>query len=869
MRVGAVLIIVAILAPAAALAQSQELSGLLSRGDASEAAGKLAEAEAAYLAALEVAQTDEEHAQVLSRLGEIRRRRGDRDGAFSAYRRALDLRGDGAWLSRCLSQLASLAHQVGEVEVARATYTRLLTDFAGIPGLASNATVGLARLERETGDLPAAIRRLEQLLTASEGSGNSYQARRMLVECLLEAEEFDRAIEIARGGAERTPERADLLLRSAAALMDANKLERAEEVCREVLTKQPEDEGAWRLLYQISSERGTVEQLEAELLHAAEGPHRTSALRRLAEILSWEGEDERAMGVYEQLLEAAPEDVELLYRVGSLAKDAGDLVRAEGYLARLLRLQPDHRSAGQLLGEVYVRQGKTQQAVESFKAAAGYQPDDPSSARALGLSLSAHSLYRQAIAVYESTRRELGDETLLAYEMGHAFVGLLDYEPATQEFLIALSEPSRTSSRLISYELERLAGDEIAAETVLGVLDSWAQRQRLGDDQLLALARAYLAAEQPDRGLATLRRLGRGAAVGILDLAGQQAAIAEDELAADLYELALARELAPEQRGSVALRLSKLRLSQGRWREALKLLEDNPVWLAEPTEAALLRAEVLLRFAREVPAARKAYTEVLATTRDGSLDARRASWGLADCLFAAGEWDRAEEAYRILAEGPQGGLVVEPPPAPPGHPAVVAPGLVLIPDQRDESRTSPEYAALRMAEISLRRGNLEQATARFKQMVQQYPASVYANDALERLAFIKSNLDGEGEAEADYLRALGLLERGDWDAAALLLEELCDQPAEPLADDALMLLAASWADRGESRHAVALYIQLADSFPESLLAPTALLNAAHLLVDSLSRIAEGGACLERITESYPEAAAADEARDLLELIVGN
>ncbi len=868
MRASRALVIVAMLgASAGALAQSEQLRGLLSRAAASEAAGKMAQAEAAYLEALGVAETDEERAQVISRLGEVRRRRGDREGALSAYRQALDLHGPAraGWLSRCISQLASLAHQMGEVEVARSAYQRLLTDFSGSPGLAANAALGLARLEREAGDLTAAINRLEQILAASEDSRRSYQARHMLVEYLLEAEQFQRAADMARAGPKGSRERADLLVRTANALLDAGQFESAEKLCREVLAEQPDHRAAGRLLYEIACERGTVEKLEAELLAEAKGPDGTPALRRLAEIHAWEGEEARALGIYEQLLDDSPEDVELLYRVGSLAKDAGDLARAARYLARLLALQPDHRSAGQALGEVYVRQGQPEKALASFQAAVQYRPEDPASAQSLGRLLSRYSLYRQALAVYERTRREFGEETLLAYDMGRAFVGLMEYETATREFLTALTQPAGASARLVSYELERLAADEIAGQDVLRVLDSWAQREDLGNDELLAAARAYLAAGRPDRGLPVLQRLGPQAGLAILELAGEQEARGERDLAADLYELALKRGIAAEQRGAVALRLAEVRLHQGRWRDALKLLEDEPPSPMEQGEAALLRADILLRFVRDVASARDAYHAVLAVGPEGSPDAGRAAWGLADCLFAAGEWDRAEKEYGALAEVSEDVFVVAPPP-PPGYPRGAPLELMGIFRQRDEGRMSPAHAALRIAEISLRRGDLQEAAARFKQVAQEHRASGYANDALERLAFIKSNFDGEGEAEAEYLSALALLERGRWDEAGVVLKGITAQPMEPLADDALLLLAESWAHRDDPERAVGVYRQLADEFSDSLLAPTALLKAAHLLCERLSRTVECRGCLRRVVERYPDSAAADEARDLLELI---
>ncbi len=265
-RAAAILLLLA--SGAAALAESPELRGLLSKAAASEAAGKLIEAEGIYQEALAVAATDEERAEVISRLGDIRSRRGDRLGGLAAYEQALKLEGQGPWLSRCLTQLASLAQYSRRPELARSAYERLLTDFAGNAVMARQAAIGLARLDADAGDLGGAIKRLEQLLARGEASGLArgeasgldYQARRLLVQYLIEAKRFDRAVEVARAGARKGPEQTDLLLRAADALLEAGEPERAEQLCRQVLAAEPGNEAAGRLLYDISDQRGALDR---------------------------------------------------------------------------------------------------------------------------------------------------------------------------------------------------------------------------------------------------------------------------------------------------------------------------------------------------------------------------------------------------------------------------------------------------------------------------------------------------------------------------------------------------------------------------------------------------------------------------------
>jgi TolA-binding protein len=171
-----------------------------------------------------------------------------------------------------------------------------------------------------------------------------------------------------------------------------------------------------------------------------------------------------------------------------------------------------------------------------------------------------------------------------------------------------------------------------------------------------------------------------------------------------------------------------------------------------------------------------------------------------------------------------------------------------------------------LAEISLRRGDLDEARERFRFVLDAHPRSDWANDALDRLAFMRDNLDGEGSAEARYFEAVALRDRGDGRMARDLLLEIAGTRGEPLADDALALLAEIAAEQGDARKAADRWLSVAEQFPESMLAPRALLRAAALLRDELEDAPAAAAALTRITEDYPDSAAAHQARAQLELL---
>ncbi len=184
----------------------------------------------------------------------------------------------------------------------------------------------------------------------------------------------------------------------------------------------------------------------------------------------------------------------------------------------------------------------------------------------------------------------------------------------------------------------------------------------------------------------------------------------------------------------------------------------------------------------------------------------------------------------------------------------------------------PARAALRLGEIALRRGEPDRAEERLRLVAEAWPDSDEANDALSRLAFIRENLGdrershGGGRAEEDYLAALGLVDRGAFEAAEALLREVAATRGEPLADDALMLIAEARHHAGDAAASADSYLRVAERFGDGLLAPEALLRAARLLRDEVGDTTAAAGVLRTLVVEHPDSAAAGQARPELELL---
>jgi len=865
--------LIMLLAAGPALAQDPgaDFGTLLGQADGLARTGQIEASEAAYEQAIAAATSDEERAQALWLLANGRRGRGDDAGAIEALARVLELEGGGAWLAPCMAQLATLASRHGRPDLARAASERMVEALGPTSAQAAPAMLALARADSDAGDLDAAIARLETMLAAAEHSPVHVQARELLVDCLLLHAQRERALATARAAADDS-HRARLLMRIAIMADDAGDLDAADAVARELLAEMPDHPQAIELVHAIAVERGTVAELLADLRARAAGDDPEPALRMLARIATLEHDAPAALDAWERLLALHPEDPDAHRAVGGLALDAGDVERAETAFRRALELAPESQPAAESLAEVLVRRGRTDQAVTTLRRAVSYEPADLTTVRSLGYLLARYSLNHEAVAAYREGRAATGDEDALAWEMARAQIALLDYPAATRELLAAL-EQEDVSTRMVAYELERLVSDEIAGPEVLAVIAEQPTAD-LSDAQRVALGRAWLAAGDMGRALELLGET-EFAAQEVAEIARESELRGEPALAAGLYVFALERGLPAPEAARAAMSLAKLEADRGHWQEALEaldiaLIDDDP-------QALLLRVELLLEHAHRPEEAGLALLQLEALAGDDPAWAGPVRWGRAQWLFAMGRLDEAEEAFTDLlvsGDAPAPGGFEAPPPLPPGFeqpvfpPEMLAPPGMVPPPVYVFTGGEETLAALRLAEIALRRGDLEVAQQRLRTLAARWPDSDEANDALEWLSFVRENLDGEGRAEGDYLRALMLLDRGAFDEAQMLLQEVAGTRGEPLADDALMLLARARHDAGDAARAVETWLRVADRFGDGLLAPQALLHAARVLRDELDDPAGAADALGRILEDHADSAAAEQARDELELLRG-
>ena len=830
--------------------------------------GKTADAAVAYERAIVAAGDDTQRAAALWDLVMMYQAANNAKEALAACQRLLKLKSPLADATTIRRRIAGLQEIGGDLAAAARTYEDLVRDTPAGRPVPLDVLLDLSRLYRQTGEKTAAREVLKRIVETDPRGYAGLQAGRQLLDDLVVGGDLAAAEALARKLDAAHPEAEGLLVRVAMAWRDQGNekagmsveredeprgipgggtrpvgpaakadYDRATALCREELKAKPNDGGATAVLFDTARAEGAVDRLIADAKKAAEGGDK-AALGRLAVFAANAGQMDEALAARERLLAQTPDDVNALRTTADVARQAEKYDRAVELYRRVLHVQPADSYAAGALGDALAKLGHTEEAIAAWKQATGYRPGEPNSIRQFGRMLSDHALFAEAIRLYLGERERAGEKLAWALNLGEAYEGALKFREATSEYLNAMAPNAGAAfnpeAAYAGTHLAVLARDEVAGKEVARVLEERAAQGELPGQAVPALVRARLAeGVAPQTALKAFDGIGDPGQrlYALLQLADELEQGGSPGVTATLTR-ALTERLDPMREATLALRLAQAEVAAGNWQAGLEALQAHrkpgvPRIYTDPVDR--MRAELLLHRAHKVSEARAVYAELSGSpNRDTAI---AATWGLADCAFAEGDYPTATEAYQKLMAMP--GEALDVPPAPPNVPPGFPVELPLRPGAIGAAATAwrgAAYAGLQVAEMDFREGKLKEAKAAFQKLAAADQESGWAAEALERVVLI-GEMGAEGAADAGtdrFLLALKLRDRGDTAKAREILAQIVADPGSKLGDEAQMTLAEIVADAGEAPAAREAFEEVASGNPESPLAPRALLEAARI-----------------------------------------
>jgi tetratricopeptide (TPR) repeat protein len=405
--------------------EPEGLRGWFALADAHEKLGDPAAAETALRQALE------KNPGELSLYGAIargRRDRGDRDGEIAVYREILAVEPDHHATRIALAEALIQAERLDEAipvleDVERAHPDDLRT------------VLRLAFLEFESGDYENARRRFARAL---ELNPEQHEVDYFLGVTLRRLNQADAAI----AAFERVPE--------------------THERFPEARTQ----------IAGIYERRGDYRRAIAEVERArAHGEARPLDLY-VASLRSRAGDFEGAFSFLQGLLQAAPDDAELLYNIGVIHGEAKRTDEALRWMEKALEKQPDHAGALNYIGYTWAESGTNlDQAEQYISRALQLRPDDGYIADSLawvyymrarslddsGRKRDARELFERAIRELERANELTGGDSVISEHMGDVYLSLGLRERALEKYEEALAlEPREDEQPKLREKFDRL-----------------------------------------------------------------------------------------------------------------------------------------------------------------------------------------------------------------------------------------------------------------------------------------------------------------------------------------------------------------------------------------------------------------------------
>lgn len=204
--------------------------------------------------------------------------------------------------------------------------------------------------------------RAEPLLRQTLAQGENPEARYLLGFLLIETYRYGEAEQQLRLATDARPDQSQWLMVLAKSLLEQGKDVAAGEVLERAIALEPR--AAYHHAHAMTAlNAGNLEAAEASLRAClALDPRHQDALQRLGGLLTDQGRNDAAIPYLEQARALNPRNLDTLYRLGVAYRHAGRPAEAEELLAAVVTQVPGHVGALHNLARVLIESGKPEEA---------------------------------------------------------------------------------------------------------------------------------------------------------------------------------------------------------------------------------------------------------------------------------------------------------------------------------------------------------------------------------------------------------------------------------------------------------------------------------------------------------------------------
>lgn len=231
------------------------------------------------------------------------------------------------------------------------------------------------------------------------------------------------------------------LLREAASLLQAGRLDEAEPLVRRAVAAAPSNADAHNLLGAILDQRGQTQAAEREYLAALRfNPRSISAQSNLGVLLARTGRAAEAAAAFEAVLRVIPDHPQATINLALLYAARGDYSRAVPLFERARRQQPDNLAVLSQLGFALYQLKRIDESAEVLAAAGALAPADADVLYLSGLVATLRGDSEAAVAFWQRALAERADFAAANFMIGEELRKQRRYEGAVEFYERALNQ---------------------------------------------------------------------------------------------------------------------------------------------------------------------------------------------------------------------------------------------------------------------------------------------------------------------------------------------------------------------------------------------------------------------------------------------
>ncbi len=565
------------------------------------------------------------------------------------------------------------------------------------------------------------------------------------------------------------------------------------------------------------------------------------------------GEYEKAASLYGQLLERDDRNETVFNRYVECLLSLERYDECEKAIKKQLKRSPENVALYVTYGNLYERQGKTEEAKAQYERAVLKMAPDYLSVNRLAMLFISSNKYDYATQAYERGGQLMKDPNRFAFNLGELYRRKGEQLKMIEYYLSAVeADPGRmpTVQTLLARYLSPAEFTELQTQLYARIQESD------NPDFVELLAWSFVQRKDFKSALRQYKALDKRLSENgqrIFNLAGDAADAKDYETAISAYEYLVTEKdrLNPfffdAKREAMECRRKKITEGYEYTQEDLKLLEaDYESFLAQfgkgkQTASIVLQlADLEAYYINNMP---KAISLLEDLKKKPGLDRNtlaRVKINLADCYLMHGDIWESTLLYSQV-------------------------------DKDFKEEQLGQEARFKNARLSYFNGDFQWSQAQFN-VLKASTSKLIANDALDLSVFIMDNLNLDTTAEAIslYSAAEMLVFQNRFEEAFLKLDTLRrDFPEHSLQDDILYLEAQIYEKKRDYPKAAALYLEVVEKYKEDIRADNSLYNLAQLYEFKMIDLEKAKTLYEQIFIDYSGSVFAVDARKRFRILRGD